>query len=61
MAQGIDDGLKIAALLAEFLRAFGVIPDCGVFQQLRDFGQTLLFDLVVKDTPEDRCCASGGR
>ena len=38
-------------VLAEFLRALGIIPDIGLFQLSIDFFQLFFAAGVVKDTP----------
>jgi hypothetical protein len=59
--QGVDDVFQFTPFLAQFLCFFGIVPDGRVFQQLDDFSQALLFDIVVKDTPEGPGCASSGQ
>jgi hypothetical protein len=39
------------ALLAEFLRAVGAVPDSRLFELARYFLQSLLLVVVIKDTP----------
>jgi hypothetical protein len=45
------------ALAPQLLRAFGILPDSGVFGECADFGQTFPFDIEVKDTSVIRRCA----
>ena len=51
LADAVDDLFQQRALAAQGLRAFGVVPDVGVFQLAVDFFQTLDLGVVVKDTP----------
>lgn len=51
IAQVVNDGFELGALLAECLGAFGVIPDFRVLEFAQNLGQTFLFFLEVKDTP----------
>jgi uncharacterized membrane protein len=37
-AQGMDDGFQLGTLFAQRLRAFGVVPDLGVFEFTLDLG-----------------------
>jgi hypothetical protein len=48
-------------LTAQFLGAFGVVPDVGDFEFALDLGQALCLGLVVKDTSGARRCAVGDR
>jgi hypothetical protein len=43
--------LEFGALLAEFLRALGLVPDAGLFQLARYFLEAFVLVLVIKDTP----------
>ena len=43
--------LQAGAFTPEFLRAFRVVPDGGVFQLPGDFRQPLAPGIEVKDTP----------
>jgi len=47
----LDDLVERLLFAAQFLRAFGVVPDGGVFKGRVDFVQTQGFAVVVKDTP----------
>jgi hypothetical protein len=38
------------AFTAQFLRAFRVVPDIGIFRECADFGQAFMLGIVVKDT-----------
>jgi len=49
--------LELGALLAEFLRALGVIPDAGLFELALYFLQTFVFVVVIKDTSSKSRCA----
>jgi len=51
-ADAVDGLVEQRALAAQRLRAFGLVPDIGVFQLAVDFFQTLTLGVVVKDTPE---------
>ena len=51
VADAVDGLVQQRALAAQRLRAFGVVPDVGVFQFAVDFFQTLDLGVVVKDTP----------
>ena len=46
-----DDSLELAALAAQFLRAFGLGPDGRVFELPQDFSEPLGLASVVKGTP----------
>jgi len=48
----VDGLVEQRTLAAQRLRAFGLVPDIGVFQLAVDFFQTLTLGVVVKDTPE---------
>jgi hypothetical protein len=50
-ADAVDDLVQVSALLAQLLRALGVVPDVGVFQFPAYFLQALALGVVVKDTP----------
>jgi len=50
-ADAVDDLVELRALLAELLRALGLVPNVGVFELTTDFFETFLLRLVVKDTP----------
>jgi hypothetical protein len=50
----VDHVFQRFFFLAEFLRAFGIVPDLRVFQGGIDFSQAVDFDIKVKDTPEGR-------
>ena len=43
---------RLPALAAQGLGVFGFVPDSGVFQLAVYFDQTIMFVIVVKDTPE---------
>ena len=47
----VDDACQRGALLAEFGRFFGVVPDGGALQFALDFFEAFGFYGVVKDTP----------
>jgi len=38
-------------LTPQFLGAFGVVPDGGIFELALDLGQAFFLDIIVKDTP----------
>jgi hypothetical protein len=38
------------ALAAQFLSAFGILPDGRIFGELANFGQSFLLGIEVKDT-----------
>jgi len=42
--------VELGALLAEFLRAFRVVPDAGLFEFALYFLQAFVFIVVIKDT-----------
>jgi hypothetical protein len=46
-----DHFLQSRTLLAEILRAFGIVPDGRVFEFAADLGQLLALVVIVKDTP----------
>jgi hypothetical protein len=48
---GADDGFEPGTLPTEFLRAFRVVPDAGLFEFARYFLQALVLVGVIKDTP----------
>jgi hypothetical protein len=48
-------------LLAERLRALGIVPDPGLFQFAIDFDQPFGLALEVKDTPSGTRIALAGR
>ncbi|MNO87252.1 hypothetical protein D3C76_786710 [compost metagenome] len=50
--EGLDDLRQGGALAAQVLCVFGVVPDGRVFQLAVHFDQTIMFQIVVKDTPE---------
>jgi len=50
-ADAVDDPVELGALLAELLRAFGVVPDVRVFQLAGYFLEPFGLGVVVKDTP----------
>jgi hypothetical protein len=41
----------LAALLAQGLGGFGLVPDLRIFQLAQNLGQALLLGFEVKDTP----------
>jgi hypothetical protein len=45
-----DGGFEGAPLLAQVLRALGVVPDAGVLEGAADLYESLLLRVVVKDT-----------
>jgi hypothetical protein len=47
----VDHVFERFFFFAEFLGAFGVVPDFRVFQRGVDFVQFSFFGRVVKDTP----------
>jgi hypothetical protein len=53
-----DNVFQRLAFATQFLRAFGIIPDAGIFQRSSNFFQARLLQIEVKDTPED--LGSGG-
>ena len=54
--QAADHLLEFGALLAEFLRALGVVPDSGLFEFARYFLQPLVLVIVIKDTSSRSRC-----
>ena len=48
---GADDRFQPGALPTEFLRAFRLVPDAGLFEFARYFLQALVLVGVIKDTP----------
>ena len=56
LGQRADGGFKRFAFAAEVLRALGVAPEGGVFAELYDFFEALLFCVEVKDTSAARRC-----
>jgi hypothetical protein len=50
-ADAADDAIEACALLAEFLRALGIVPDGRAFELARDFLEALGLRIEVKDTP----------
>ncbi|PHX42810.1 hypothetical protein AO354_00925 [Pseudomonas syringae pv. syringae] len=50
--QGFDDLRQQGALAPQFLSVGRVVPDVWIFELAVDFGQTIMFVIVVKDTPE---------
>ncbi len=59
--EATDHILQRFFLAAQFLCAFGIVPDLGVFERLGNFGQALLFGIDVKDTSAGRPGAFPGR
>ncbi len=57
---GVDHGFQCGTFAAEFLGAFGVIPDIALGQFVFYFFETLNFVGVVKDTPSARQYALKG-
>ena len=55
-----DDAFERLLLLAEFLRAFGLIPDRRVFEFAADRVQLIVLLIVVKDTSAVRSPAGRG-
>jgi hypothetical protein len=43
--------LEAGPFPSQFLGAFGIVPDRGIFQFPRDLGQPLALGIEVKDTP----------
>jgi len=52
LVEGGDDAVQPGLFLVQVLGAFGVVPDCRLFQFAFDFGQSLFLGVVVKDTPK---------
>ena len=50
--QCVDDLRQQGTLAAQVLCVLGVVPDVWIFELAIDFGQTIMFVIVVKDTPE---------
>ena len=50
-ADAVDDAIELGALLAELLRALGIVPDVRVFELAAYFLEPLALGIVVKDTP----------
>ena len=59
--QRVDNRFQRLLFLAEFLRAFRIVPDGGVFQFLVDLFEFLRLRIEVKDTSVIRLRGSSGR
>ena len=57
LVDGDDNAFQRTALTTDVLRLFRVIPDARIFEFAQDFFQTLLLQIVVKDTPGATRCA----
>jgi hypothetical protein len=58
LVEPADDAVELGALASQFLGAFGVLPDGGVFELAQDLGQPLALSVIVKGTPSARWCAA---
>ncbi len=56
-----NDLLEPGTFLAERLRAFGYLPDVGLFELEPDLGQPFGLGIIVKDTSSTRSCVRRGR
>jgi hypothetical protein len=56
MIQADHDLLEFGALLAEFLRALGFVPDARLLEFAGYFLQALTFIVVIKDTSSRNRC-----
>jgi len=45
-------GTQACALAPQLLRAIRLVPDAGIFELTRDFLETFLLEVVLKETPE---------
>jgi hypothetical protein len=61
VVDGLHHRLEALLLLAQLLRALGLVPDGGVFQRGVDFVQPQGFAVVVKDTPGAAGCGRSDR
>jgi hypothetical protein len=52
VVEGVDDLRQLRAFAAKVLSVLGVVPDSRIFELAVYFGQTIMFVIVVKDTPE---------
>jgi hypothetical protein len=52
VADAVDRLVQQRTLASQRLRAFGIVPDVGIFQLAVDFFQALDLGVVVKETPE---------
>jgi hypothetical protein len=57
MIQGADHLFQLSAFLAQFLSAFRIIPDTGLFELALYFLQPLVLVVVIKDTSSKSRCA----
>jgi hypothetical protein len=55
--EAVNDLFELGALFAEFLRAFGVVPDPGLLELASYFLQALALIVVIKDTSSRTLCA----
>jgi hypothetical protein len=49
--QIVDDAFELGTFSSQGLGALGIIPDFGVFEFPKNFGQAFLLGFEVKDTP----------
>jgi len=54
--EDLDDFLEFGSLPAQRLGALGLAPHVGLFELTADFGESLGFAVVVKDTSSTRSC-----
>ena len=51
--EGLHHLLKLHPFPTQLLGPIGGVPDNGIFQLSDNFGQTLAFGVMVKDTPSE--------
>jgi len=56
MVQAADHLLEFCALLAQLLRAIGVVPDSRLFEFARYFLKPFVLVVVIKDTSSRNQC-----
>jgi hypothetical protein len=52
IVDGLNNLRQRGALTAQALGVFGLVPDARIFELAVYFDQTIMFVIVVKDTPE---------
>jgi hypothetical protein len=57
MIQAADHLFQLGAFLAQFLGAFRITPDTGLFELALYFLQPLVLVVVIKDTSSKSRCA----
>ena len=60
LAEAEHHAFQHLAFATQVLRAFGILPDGGIFGEFGYFGQALLLGIVVKDTSVILRCADSG-